>query len=148
MSTVQENDTVAISYTGKLANGQIFASATDAEPMIVTIGNNELPPSLESALVGMEVGGEKKVVLEPDEGYGPRMKDLTQTIDASVFNERIKPHVGLILSLKAEHEGVETMIPATIVQIDGSEITVDYNHPLAGHNLTYTVRIVRIEEKN
>ncbi|MBC8209377.1 MAG: peptidylprolyl isomerase [Desulfobulbaceae bacterium] len=144
MTTVQEKNSVAISYIGKLDNGQVFAHVNDEEPLTVTIGNNDLPPSLEQALIGMEEGEQKKVVLGPDEGYGPRMKNLLQTIDISTFGNKFKPKVGMALSLKAEHEGKETQVPATIVEINGTHVTVDYNHPLAGHNLTYTVKIEQI----
>ena len=144
MKQVQAGDTVKISYIGKLDNGQVFANATADEPMTVTIGNHELPPTLEAALVGMSIGEEKKVKLEPDEGYGPRLKDLTQVLDRSVFGDKFEPKVGLLLTLKANHENSEVPVPATVVEVKGDQITVDYNHPLAGHNLTYTVRVEEI----
>ena len=148
MKQVQAGDTVKISYIGKLDNGQVFANATADEPMTVTIGNHELPPTLEAALVGMSIGEEKKVKLEPDEGYGPRLKDLTQVLDRSVFGDKFEPKVGLLLTLKANHENSEVPVPATVVEVKGDQITVDYNHPLAGHNLTYTVRVEEIVTSN
>jgi hypothetical protein len=80
----------------------------------------------------------------PDEGFGPRKKDLVQTIDSEEMIKKINPKPGMILSLNIDKDGTEQKIPATIMEVSGSKITVDYNHPLSGHHLTYDLTLVDI----
>lgn len=146
MKQVQQNDTVTVSYTGKLENGTIFQASTESEPLIITIGRLDAPPTLEQALIGMSEGEQKLVQLEPDEGYGPRRKDLLQTIDKGLISDKINPQVGMILSLKVEKDGQEHHVPATVVETGNETIVVDYNHPLAGHILIYDITVISIEK--
>jgi FKBP-type peptidyl-prolyl cis-trans isomerase 2 len=144
MKQAQQNDRVTISYIGKLENGTIFQATTESEPVVITIGNLDVPPTLEQAIVGMSVGDKKLVKIEPDEGYGIRRKDLLQTINRNSLGDQIVPQVGLILSLKVNKEGQEHHVPATVVEISDDTIVVDYNHPLAGHNLFYDITVLSI----
>lgn len=148
MKTVQQNDTITISYTGKLDNGDVFKVQDQTDPMEVTIGASEVPPTLEAALIGMAVGDTRKVRVPPDEGYGPRQKDLLQTIDSKEFIDKIQPKSGMILSLKVDKDGEELQVPATVIEIKEGKVVVDYNHPLAGHHLTYDIKILDINRKS
>ena len=141
---IQPNDTVTLSFTGKLDNGEIFTVVSPDEPLTVTIGNLELPPSVEQALLGMAVGETKKIRIPPEEGFGPRQKELVQVITNREMIDKLKPQPGMILSLKTEKDGQEIMVPATVIRATDSEVEVDYNHPLAGHHLTYIVTIIDI----
>ncbi len=142
---IQQNDTVTLFFTGKVDNGDVFIVVSKDDPMTVTIGSLQLPPTLENALIGMAVGETRTVRLPPDEGFGPRQKDLVQVINNPEIIEKVKPKAGMILSLKTQRDGQELTVPATVLKVSGSEIEVDYNHPLAGHHLTYTVTIIGIQ---
>jgi FKBP-type peptidyl-prolyl cis-trans isomerase 2 len=148
MSSIQQNDLVTLTFTGKLDNGEIFKTVTEEHPLIVRIGNLEIPPTLEEALLGMAIGETKTVRLSPDEGYGPRRTDLVQTITNAEMIKKIKPKPGMILSLKLAKDGEEHYVPATVLKVGDSEIEVDYNHPLAGHHITYTITVVNIERQD
>lgn len=148
MTVIQQDDTVTLIYTGKLDNGQIFGTITEEDPLTIKIGNLDIPPTLEEALLGMKVGDSKTVRLSPDEGYGPRQNDLVQSIANPEMIQKIKPKPGMILSLKVEKEGVEHQVPATVISVSDSEVQVDYNHPLAGHHLTYTITVLNVERSN
>ncbi len=144
MKQAQKNDSVTIIYTGKLENGTIFQATTESEPLVITIGNLDVPPTLEQAIIGMSVGDKKLVKIEPDEGYGVRRKDLLQTINRNILSDQILPQVGLILSLKVNKDGQDHHVPATVVETNDDTIVVDYNHPLAGHNLFYDITVISI----
>ncbi len=144
MQKAQFNDRVSIKYTGKLENGTPFQIITESDPLIITIGH-DVPPTLEQALVGMSIGEQKLVRLEPDEGYGIRRKDLLQTLNKESFGKKANLQIGTILSLSLEKDGQTHKIPATIVETNQDTIVVDYNHPLAGHNLFYDVTLIAIE---
>jgi len=145
MQKAQFNDRVSIKYTGKLENGTPFQIITESDPLIITIGSHDVPPTLEQALVGMSIGDQKLVRLEPDEGYGIRRKDLLQTLNKESFGKKANLQIGTILSLSLEKDGQTHKIPATIVETNQDTIVVDYNHPLAGHNLFYDVTLIAIE---
>ncbi len=140
-----KNSTVTLAFVGKLDNGEIFISVEEKEPLIVQLGSNDLPPSVEEALNQMKVGERRKVRVPPEEGFGPRQKDLLQTLDNQSMVDSLKPKPGMVLSLKIDKDGVEQKVPATVISVEGSKITVDYNHPLAGHHLTYELKLLNIE---
>ena len=142
---IQQNDTVTLSFTGTLDNGEVFMVVSPDEPLTVRFGNLELPPSVEQALIGMNSGETRKVRISPDEGFGPRQKELVQTITNKELIDKLKPKPGMVLSLKTEKDGRELTVPATVLRVTDAEVEVDYNHPLAGHHLTYTVTVINIE---
>lgn len=145
MTMPQNNNTVVIAVTGTLDNGEVFYVAEKEKPMSVVIGDSSLPPTLEEALSKMAVGDKQKVRVAPEEGYGPRQKDLVQTMDNPEMVKNLQPKPGMIVSLKTTKDGEEFDVPATVIEVDGTEVTVDYNHPLAGHHLTYTIELLALE---
>ena len=146
MRIVKENNIVTITYTGKLENGEVFANITEKEPFIFALGQSLAPPTLEAALIGMGIGDSKTIRLDPDEGYGPRRKELLQTLNRESFNRKIDPKPGMVLSMTIDKDGKEHNVPATIVEVNDETLIVDYNHPLAGHHLIYHVTIIAIED--
>lgn len=144
MTRPQKNDTVVIAFTGTLDNGEAFYVVEKDEPMSFVIGESSLPPSLEQAICSMTTGETQKIRVPPEEGYGLRQKDLVQTIDSPEMVNKLQPKAGMIVSLRAEKEGTEHEVPATVMEVDGTRVTVDYNHPLAGHHLNYSIEILEI----
>lgn len=144
MNIVKERDLIAITFTGKLDNGQVFIDFPPSEPMKIKVGDSELPPTVEMAVIGMKKGETKKIRVAPDEGYGPRMKDLLHEVPIKTFGDRIVPKPGMVLSQKIEKDGVEQKIPVTVIEIKDDTVILDYNHPLAGHHLTYELTVVDI----
>ena len=144
MSHPQPNDTVVISFTGKLDNGEVFYTVTTDDPMQFTLGNSDLPPTLEQEIFKLSVGEKAKVRVAPEEGYGARLKDLVQTINNQQMVDALNPKPGMILSLKVTKDGTEQKVPATVLEVKGSEVTVDYNHPLAGHHLNYDITLLEV----
>lgn len=143
---IEEKDKVGLTYVGKLDSGDVFKQIDPSTPLYVTIGESELPPTLEIAIKGMKEGEKKSVRVPPDEGYGPRQKDLLQELSVSNFPSSFTLKPGITLSLKVSKDGEEHQVPATVTKIEGETVTVDYNHPLAGHHLTYDIKIISIEK--
>jgi FKBP-type peptidyl-prolyl cis-trans isomerase SlpA len=146
MAYPKSNDMVIFTFTGMLDNGEVFISSEKDKPSQAILGNSDLPPSLESGIMAMQIGETKKIRIPPEEGYGQRLKDLVQTIDNQKLVDTLRPKPGMVVSLKVDKEGVEQQVPATVITVEGSQITVDYNHPLAGHHLNYQVTLVEITE--
>ena len=145
MKHPQQNDMVTIAFTGKLDNGEIFIAVDKQEPLHTKIGESDLPPTVEETLLKMTVGETRTIRLAPEEGFGARQKMLLQTIDSQQMIETLQPKPGMVLSLKIDKDGVEQRVPATVISVQGTEVTVDYNHPLAGHHLTYELTLVAIQ---
>jgi FKBP-type peptidyl-prolyl cis-trans isomerase 2 len=144
MSYPKKNDTVLLSFVGKLDNGEVFMTVEKEKPFRITIGNNDLPPTLEQEILKMQFGETRKIRVSPDEGYGPRQKELVQTIDNQLMVDSLRPRPGMIVALKVEKDGGEQKVPATVIAVEGSQVTVDYNHPLAGHHLTYDLTLLSL----
>ncbi len=142
MAQPTKNDTVIFTFKAMLDNGEVFLSADADKPAKAVIGNSDLPPSIESELIMMQIGETRKIRVPPEEGYGQRLKELVQTIDNQQLIANLKPKPGMIISLKIAKDGVEQNVPATVMSVDGSKVTVDYNHPLAGHHLTYQITLI------
>lgn len=145
MATSRQPAKITICYEGKLDNGDVFKAVSEDAPLTVTLGEQQLPPTLENALMGVAEGGTVTVRVPPEEGYGARQKLLVQEIPRKNFSDQLAPKPGMILSLKVEKDGVEHQVPATVMEVSDEKVTVDYNHPLAGHHLTYTVKVLKLE---
>ncbi len=146
MKQVEKKDSVTITYTGKLDDGTVFNTADTNNPMKITLGNQEAPPTLEMALIGMKVGDKRRVRIDPDESYGQRMKNLLQELKKDQLGGNIEPKSGMVITLSVEKEGQVHQVPATIVEVKGDIVTIDYNHPLAGHHLTYELEVIDIQK--
>ena len=145
MTQPTQNAMVTLAFIGKLDNGEIFISMDEKEPLNTQIGSSDLPPTVEQELLKMTVGELRKIRVPPEEGFGQRQKDLLQTIDNQKMVDTIQPKPGMVLSLKIDKDGVEEKVPATVISVEGSQVTVDYNHPLAGHHLTYELKLLAIQ---
>jgi len=145
MASPKSNDKVTFAMIGRLDNGEVFISIEEDKPFTATIGTSQVPPTVESALREMKVGEKRIVRVPPEEGYGLRHKNLLQEIENPELIKTINPRPGMIVNLKVNKEGDEQTVPATIVEINGAKITIDYNHPLAGHHLNYELTLLSIE---
>ena len=141
MSTVKNGDTVKVHYTGKFDTGEVFDSSEGAEPLAFTVGAGEVIPGFDSALLGMQIGETKDVVIEPEQGYGNRVEELEQTIDRNQFNlTGVEPEIGMAIEMRTPQGD----IPLIITDLTDTTVTLDANHPLAGESLHFSLRLVEI----
>jgi FKBP-type peptidyl-prolyl cis-trans isomerase 2 len=141
MSTAKVGDTVAVHYTGRLDDGSVFDTSEQRDPLRVTLGENRVIPGFEKALVGMEEGESKQVTIPPDAAYGPRRPEMVLEIDRGNVPPDMNPQVGQELQLRTQ-DGQP--VPARVVEVSDQIIKVDANHPLAGQQLTFDLRLVEI----
>jgi FKBP-type peptidyl-prolyl cis-trans isomerase 2 len=141
MSPVQLFDTVSVSYTATLPSGEVIESVPENKPLMLTIGSGRILKAVEASLMGMEPGQTRTVHIQPEDAYGPYYKALVHEVDRSVFAGRIDPRPGMILSLAVDKDGVKQQVPATVLAAGNATVTVDYNHPLAGRVITYTIKV-------
>jgi FKBP-type peptidyl-prolyl cis-trans isomerase 2 len=142
MAQAKNGDTVRVHYTGKLEDGTVFDSSQDSEPLEFTIGEGEVIPGFENAVVGMEPGQKKTVTIPAEEAYGFRHDELMATVDRDQFPEEVTPEVGQ--QYEMQRDDGETFI-MTVTDITDNEVTLDANHPLAGEDLTFELELMEIE---
>ncbi|MDO9556377.1 MAG: peptidylprolyl isomerase [Coriobacteriia bacterium] len=137
-------DTVAVHYTGTLDDGSEFDSSSGRDPLSFTLGEAEVIPGFENAVLGLEPGDSASIVIVPDDAYGPRHPEAVQEVPMELFGENVPP-VGVIVTLVAP-DG--TKVPATVASFteDGTSATLDFNHPLAGQTLHFDIELVEIAE--
>lgn len=141
MATAKQGDTVRVHYAGRLEDGTVFDSSEDKDPLEFTIGESQVIPGFESAVEGMSPGDEKTETIPVDEAYGPVREDLRFEVDRDRFPEDVDPEVGRMVEVK-DPEG--STHAATITEVEDGRVTLDLNHPLAGHDLTFDIRLVEI----
>jgi FKBP-type peptidyl-prolyl cis-trans isomerases 2 len=141
MSPVQLFDVVSVSYTATLPSGELIESTPKDQPLILTIGSGRILKAVEASLLGMEPGQTKTVHIQPEDAFGQYLQELVQDVPRAVFADRIDPKPGMILSLNVAKDGANHQVPATVLAAGNETVTVDYNHPLAGRIVTYTVTL-------
>lgn len=138
-------DHVNIEYEGMLENGEVIERSSETGPVEFEVGSGIMPLGFEKALIGMSEGEEKTITLTPDEAFGPRDEELLHTVNRSVFGEEIEPKPGMVLGMTVEKEGQPHKVPALIEAVNGENVTIDFNHPLAGKTLNYKLTLKAIK---
>jgi len=141
MAQVQTGDVVKVHYTGKLDDGTVFDTSANREPLEFKIGEGQLIPDFELAVVGMEPGESKTVNIPTDRAYGPRQDSMVITVNRSQFPEGVEPKIDQ--KLQVRHPDGQNFV-ATIIALTETEATLDANHPLAGKDLTFDIQLAEI----
>ena len=147
MKKVQAGDHVIIEYEGMLEDGVIVESSSDSGPCEFEVGAGFMPPGFEKALIGMGEGEEKSVILSPDEAFGYKDEKLLHTVRRNVFGKNIQPKPGMVLGMTLEKKGQNQKIPALVTSVNDEDVTIDFNHPLAGKTLSYKLTLKAINKK-
>jgi FKBP-type peptidyl-prolyl cis-trans isomerase 2 len=141
MKTISQNDQVTIHYTGTLSDGEQFDSSVGKDPLTFEVGGGQVIPGFETAVVGMKADETKKFTIPSDEAYGQINEELVYKIDRKEIPETIQPEAGMRLVSTLE-DGKQ--IPVTIMEVTPETIVLDANHPLAGKDLTFDIKIVGV----
>ena len=113
------------------------------ETLNFTIGQGQMIPGFENAVMGMEVGDIKDITITPDQAYGEKMEEAIQSVNRENFPPDFKVEIGAMVQ-GSTAEGMP--IQATIVGEDEENIILDMNHPLAGKSLNFNIELVDIEK--
>lgn len=174
MAKVKRGDAVKLHYTGKLLDGSVFDSTEDAGaylyegfkgkgvafgPARLVVGEGQMPPDFEEALVGLEPGQQVTVTIPAARAFGERSEERVAVVPLDDFTPRelglerfrvaegrhrpnnFDPKVGDVWQVAGPDD---TTITARIVARTEEAVTLDANHPLAGHDLVFDIRLVEI----
>ena len=138
MEKVERGMFVSVDYKGSLENGEIFDSSHGRQPLEIQMGAGQLIKGFEKELLGMAVNEKKVFTVEPEDAYGRRDEDLSQSFARSDVPPELNPRVGMTVGVRSP-EGHQ--IPARITYVDNEKLTLDLNHPLAGETLTFEIEV-------
>jgi len=137
----RQGDTVKVHYTGTLEDGTVFDTSMEREPLEFTIGGGRLIAAFERTVVGMSPGESRSTRIEAADAYGMYRQDLVLEVDRDRFPPDMNPEVGLQLEVRRP-DGVTQLF--MITETSEASVTLDANHPLAGHDLIFDIQLVEI----
>lgn len=143
MSEAKSGDTVKVHYTGTLEDGTEFDSSRGREPLEFTLGEGRIIPGFEEAVIGMQVGDTKTVVIPPENAYGQRHEEAVQQVPKTMIPEELRSQLQVGMQLQARDPNGQPML-LTVMEIDEETVTMDANHPLAGKDLTFDLELVQV----
>jgi peptidylprolyl isomerase len=157
MAQAKNGDKVRVHYTGTLEDGSIFdSSEADADecsddscgcggqaggPLEFVIGEGNLIPKFEAAVVGLEPGQKVQVKIASEDAYGPRAEEMVAMIERNEIPADINPEPGQQMEVILQ-DG--TAMPVMVTEVTDTTVTLDANHPLAGQHLTFDITLVEI----
>lgn len=139
---IADRTVASFHYTLTNDGGEVLDSSQGRQPLAYLHGAGNIVPGLEKALEGRQVGDSFDVDVVPEEGYGPRHDALVQTLPKSAFQGVPEPQPGM------QFQGNSQQGPITVVvtSVDGDQVTVDGNHPLAGQTLHFAIEVAEVRE--
>ncbi|MDQ6993524.1 MAG: peptidylprolyl isomerase [Mariprofundus sp.] len=141
---IADKKVVSIHYTLTNDAGEVLDSSRDANPLVYLHGAKNIIPGLETALIGKLAGDELAVVVEPSDAYGEYNEQMTQVVPREMFAGVDEIEAGMEFQAETS-QGVEVI---RVAAVDGDEVTIDGNHPLAGKRLHFAVSIHEVREAN
>lgn len=140
--TIGPGSEVLMHFTLSLADGTVADSTRDGEPLRFVMGDGTLIEGLELVLYGLKVGDRQCLSIEPRDAFGFPNEENIHTMPRSEFPADMQLEPGLIVGFTTP-SGEE--VPGAIQEIKGDEVVVDFNHPLAGHEVIFDVEILEVK---
>jgi peptidylprolyl isomerase len=142
MTKVKTGDYVQVHYTGTLENGDVFDSSEGRAPLEFQAGGGMVIPGFNDAVMGMAIDEEKQVILPPDQAYGGRRNDMEREFSTEILGGN-QVEVGQMLQFSSPRGPM----PAQVLEVGEDKFKVDFNHPLAGKTLVFTIKVAGITDQ-
>ncbi|MGL5814394.1 FKBP-type peptidyl-prolyl cis-trans isomerase [Aeromonas sp.] len=139
------DSSVLFHFSIKLEDGSVADStALHGKPARLRMGDGSLTDSFEQCLLGLQQGEAKSFTLAPEQAFGLSNPDNIYHLDRAKFGADMEPKVGTIMIFDQPNGGE---LPGIIRAVEGMSVTVDFNHPLAGHTVTFEVEILGVDDE-
>ncbi|MDY6985993.1 MAG: FKBP-type peptidyl-prolyl cis-trans isomerase [Candidatus Thermoplasmatota archaeon] len=138
---IEKGDRVEIEYTGKLEDGTVFESSN----VEFTVGEGEVVEGLDKAVEGMEKNEEKSVTLGVGEAFGERREEFVVDFPKDKIPEGMEVEKGMIIELNDINGN---KIPGVVEDVKDDALRIDLNHPLAGKQITFDIKIKDVKEED
>jgi FKBP-type peptidyl-prolyl cis-trans isomerase SlyD len=140
---VAANSVVSVDYLIRLSDGESYPKDGKAEEISFILGTGVMPPGLEEALVGLEAGDQKVVKLSPDQAYGEFDDSMVMEVDRKDFEHSLELEPGMVFETVDEENQPVFFI---VSELKGERVVIDFNHPLAGKELEFSITIKNVRE--
>lgn len=141
-TVVVDGARVALHFTLSLPDGTTVDSSEGDEPLRITVGKGELLEGLEQRLLGLRAGDRRRFQIPALEAYGAIEQEAVQTLARADFPNALELEPGTVVGFTIPN-GEE--VPGLVLEVNASEVVVDFSHPLAGHDVIFDIQIVAIE---
>jgi len=139
---IEPQKVVTLHYTLTDEQGAVIDQSDDGS-FVYMHGANSIIPGLENALAGKKAGDELSVSVAPEDAYGERSDGMLQQVPLSMFEDQSQVEVGM--QFHAQGPNGETLI-VTVTEVSDDNVTVDGNHPLAGSQLNFDVKVIDVRD--
>lgn len=139
--TIGPGSEVLMHFTLSLQDGTVADTTRDGEPLRFVMGDGTLIEGLELALYGLSEGEQQCIIIGPRDAFGFPDEDNIHTMPRSEFPKDLQLEVGQIIGFSTP-SGED--VPGAIMELKDDEVVVDFNHPLAGHEIVFEVEILEI----
>src|SRR5437762_8250480 len=140
---VHDGAVVSLAYRLRLANGEVIDYSEQDDPLEYLHGAENIIPGLERELTGLQVGDAKEVEVPPEEGYGVYDPKDVEVIDRTMLPKNMPLKLGMVLEI-TDDEG--NLSEAIVREISQKNVTLDFNHPLAGQKLFFSVEVLGVRD--
>jgi len=135
------NKEVTLHFAIKLENGEVVDSTFDKQPATFKVGDGNLLPGFEQALFGFKAGDKRTLPILPEQGFGQPNPQNVQVMPRSQFSD-MELSEGLLVIF---NDAAKTELPGVVKAFDDNQVTIDFNHPLAGKTLSFEVEIIEVK---
>ncbi len=139
---IAQNKVAIITYTLTNVNGEVIDQANEEQPFSFIAGTGNIIPGLDEALAGKVAGDAVTATITPEKAYGERSDELTQTVPMEMFQGVDSVEPGMQFNAQTN----QGMSVVTVTHVEGDQVTIDGNHPLAGETLNFDVRILEVRD--
>ena len=139
---VSEGTRVFLNFSVSLEDGSEVDTNFGSDPVDFVVGDGSLLPGFERLIFGMSAGERQMFTVSPENAFGQPNDNNVQYLPRDQFDEDLELEIGLVFSF-ADAGGGE--LPGMVIEFDESEVTVDFNHPLAGRTILFDVLVHRVE---
>ncbi len=140
---IGDNSVVSMHYKLTDDDGNVLDSSEGSEALTYLHGAGNIIPGLEKALLGKVENDSVQVRIKPEDAYGENVPELVEIVDKAVFHGVDALEIGMVFEAQDPHGAMRRVV---IKKIEGEEVTIDANHPLAGIVLNFDVDIVSVRE--
>lgn len=132
---------VTLHFALKLEGGEVVDSTFDKQPATFSVGDGNLLPGFEQAIYGLKAGDKRSLSISPEQGFGQGNPQNIQVMPRSQFHE-MELSEGLLVIF---NDAANAELPGVVKTFDDSQVTIDFNHPLAGKTLSFDVEIIEVK---
>ena len=144
---IKYNSKVKLHYSISSIDDIIFESTFDKDPVTIKIGSGVIPQKLEMTLYGLSDNSEQTIIISPPDAFGERDNKKIKNINMDSFPNKEMIEIGNVIEIDIrESDGNEVSTFAMIKNINKNDVQLDLNHPLAGIEIKFKVKIIEVYE--